>query len=310
MLADQMISCVEYIHNKNFIHRDIKPDNFVMGLNENANQVFVIDYGLAKKYRDQHTHMHIPYVEGKSLTGTARYASVGALRGLEQSRRDDLESLGFVWLYLLRGSLPWMGLHIKEQGKKYQQICDAKNRTSFHELCHGFPVEFVRYFETVRALKFTERPNYSALRAAFREVFLRHGFQYDYKYDWTAQTDQRCQTPTPEVQRKPVAVRPLPVSKLGTARRSESKGRPQVKIQPEIPKQPRAVRRRLELPPSSSMATKLSKDVSKWLDESPEVTARRGRGPPVFEGTKRMILPPWMTQPPLTRTTKVGHNNS
>jgi casein kinase 1 len=104
MLADQMLSCVEFIHSKNFVHRDIKPDNFVMGLGDVSNQVFIIDYGLAKKYRDPHSQMHIPYVEGKSLTGTARYASVAALRGIEQSRRDDLESLGVNWLYLLRVS--------------------------------------------------------------------------------------------------------------------------------------------------------------------------------------------------------------
>jgi casein kinase 1 len=184
MLADQMISCVEYIHNKNFIHRDIKPDNFVMGLGEHSNQVFIIDYGLAKKYRDQHTHMHIPYVEGKSLTGTARYASVAALRGIEQSRRDDLESLGFVWLYLLRGSLPWMGLTGRDQKQKYDRICDVKSKISFEELCRGFPSEFIRFFNTVRNLRFTEKPNYAELRQLFRTLFIREGFLYDYKYDW------------------------------------------------------------------------------------------------------------------------------
>jgi serine/threonine protein kinase len=184
MLADQMLSCVEYIHNKNFIHRDVKPDNFMMGLGDASNQVFIIDFGLAKKYRDPHTHVHITYADGKSLTGTARYASVGALRGIEQSRRDDLESLGFVWLYLLRGSLPWMGLTGHDQKQKYERICDVKSQTTFENLCRGFPVEFVRYFRSVRSLRFAEKPNYTELRAMFHALFIREGFVYDYKYDW------------------------------------------------------------------------------------------------------------------------------
>lgn len=110
-LADQMLGRVEYIHNKCFIHRDIKPDNFLMGIGaRRVNTVFLIDYGLAKKYRDMRTRTHIPYREGKSLTGTARYASVNAHLGIEQSRRDDLESLGYVLVYLAKGSLPWQGL--------------------------------------------------------------------------------------------------------------------------------------------------------------------------------------------------------
>lgn len=194
MLADQMISCVEFIHNKNFIHRDIKPDNFAMGLGSNSNQVFIIDYGLSKKYRDQHTHTHIPYIEGKSLTGTARYASVGALKGYEQSRRDDLESLGFVWLYLLRGNLPWMGLNGRDQRQKYNRICEVKSRTSFSELCQGFPNEFVKYFNTVRGLKFTEKPNYSELKQMFRDLFNKLGYVYDYKYDWNTSSSSTNQS--------------------------------------------------------------------------------------------------------------------
>lgn len=106
MLADQMIARVEYLHAKNFLHRDIKPDNFLIGLGRKANLVYVIDYGLAKKYRDSRTNQHIPYREGKSLTGTARYASISTHIGIEQSRRDDMEGLAYVFMYFLRGSLP------------------------------------------------------------------------------------------------------------------------------------------------------------------------------------------------------------
>ena len=185
MVADQMLSCVEFIHNKNYIHRDIKPDNFVMGLAKNSTQVFVIDFGLAKRYRDKVTHEHIKFITGKSLTGTARYASVGALSGCEQSRRDDLESLGYVWVYLLRGNLPWMGINIRNQKEKYARICEVKKKTSFEQLCEGLPEEFVTYFHEIRKLGFTETPKYSEYRQMFRDLFLRKGFVYDMVYDWT-----------------------------------------------------------------------------------------------------------------------------
>ncbi|XP_071721596.1 casein kinase 1-like protein 11 isoform X2 [Rutidosis leptorrhynchoides] len=184
MLADQLISRVEYMHSRSFIHRDLKPDNFLMGLGRRANQVCIIDFGLAKKYRD-HIHRHIPYRENKNLTGTARYASVNTHLGIEQSRRDDLESLGFVMMYFLRGSLPWQGLKAGTKKQKYDRISEKKTLTTFDVLCKSYPTEFNTYFHYCRSLKFDERPDYSYLRKLFRDLFIREGYQLDYVYDWT-----------------------------------------------------------------------------------------------------------------------------
>ncbi|OHS98038.1 Casein kinase I isoform delta-B [Tritrichomonas foetus] len=184
MLADQMLSTLEYIHTRHFIHRDIKPDNFVFGVNDKSNQLYIIDFGLSKKYRDPKTLEHIPYNVYEELTGTARYASINALRGVEQSRRDDLESLGYMFLYFLRGFLPWQGIVPKVPKQKNNEILKMKQNTSIEELCEGLPEEFAKYLKSVRHLKFSAQPNYSEYRQMFRDLFQRQGFVYDYHYDW------------------------------------------------------------------------------------------------------------------------------
>jgi len=197
LLADQLISRIEFIHSRHFIHRDIKPDNFLMGLGKRGNLVYIIDFGLAKRYRDSRTQLHIPYRENKNLTGTARYASINTHIGVEQSRRDDLESLGFVLMYFNRGSLPWQGLRAATKRQKYERISEKKMSTPIEVLCHGYPSEFCTYLTYCRSLRFEEKPDYTYLRQLLRNLFHRQGFTYDYVFDWNmlkfSQNDPRQQ---------------------------------------------------------------------------------------------------------------------
>lgn len=185
MLADQMLDRLEYVHSRGIIHRDIKPDNFMMGYGNLAHKLYIIDFGLARRYRDARTCQHIPYREGKSLTGTARYCSIQTHIGVEQSRRDDLEGVGYMLLYFVKGMLPWQGHQSPTKEAKYKYISCCKLSTPVGALCGGLPVEFASYINYTRSLGFDEKPDYAYLRGLFRWLFHRCGYDRDYVYDWT-----------------------------------------------------------------------------------------------------------------------------
>ncbi|ORY73601.1 kinase-like domain-containing protein [Leucosporidium creatinivorum] len=186
MTAKQMITRIQTIHEKNLIYRDIKPDNFLIGRpgTKTANMIHAIDFGMAKQYRDPKTKQHIPYRERKSLSGTARYMSINMHLGREQSRRDDLESLGHVFMYFLRGALPWQGLKAATNKQKYEKIGEKKQSTPVKDLADGFPEEFAIYLNYVRKLGFEETPDYDFLRELFTKAIVKAGEVEDDVYDW------------------------------------------------------------------------------------------------------------------------------
>ncbi|KAM0683674.1 Palmitoylated plasma membrane-bound casein kinase [Mitosporidium daphniae] len=185
LLAIQMITRVQSIHEHNLIYRDIKPDNFLIGRKDKSHIIYIVDFGMAKHYRDPKTRVHIPYRERKSLSGTARYMSINTHLGREQSRRDDLEALGNVLLYFLRGSLPWQGLKAPTNKLKYEKIGEKKQQVSILELCLRFPEEFSAYIYYVRKLGFEDTPDYGYLKGLFIDLASRLEVQNPFVFDWT-----------------------------------------------------------------------------------------------------------------------------
>ena len=186
MLAYQMIDILEFIHQRHIIHRDIKPSNFLMGLGKSSLDLFIIDFGFAKKYRSNKTSKLNGMTKGHKLTGTARFSSINAMKGVEQSCRDDLESLAYVLYYFLKGSLPWQGIKEKTIEEMNKKILDKKMKIKSEELGQNLPIQFCEFLEYAKTLKYDEQPNYNLFKKKMKEIICIDNDEsnFDKIYDW------------------------------------------------------------------------------------------------------------------------------
>ena len=182
MVAIQIIDRIQYIHSKNIIHQDIKPENFLVG-NPDTSIIYIIDFGLSKKYRSSRTGKLFSFSKNNKFYGTMNFSSINAMKGYQMSRRDDMISIGYMLIYLINGKLPWS---ILEKGKleRFRKILSIKSNTTNEELCKYLPIEFYEYMNYVKSLKFEEKPNYIYLRKLFLSVLDKMNDKYDLKFSW------------------------------------------------------------------------------------------------------------------------------
>ena len=184
MIADQILTRLNYIHDLGIIHRDMKPENFLVPNHVRDTTIYIIDFGLARKYIDPKTNSHIPFREGRSITGTVRYISTNVHKGYEQSRRDDLLSLCYIICYFIRGELPWDSVKAKVKEEKYKEIFEIKQEYNAEKLSENFPIELKIFFEYVFQLEFETKPNYTYLKSLISKAIENTGNVNDMAFDW------------------------------------------------------------------------------------------------------------------------------
>eukprot|EP01017_Pseudomicrothorax_dubius_P050761 TRINITY_DN9658_c0_g1_i5.p1 TRINITY_DN9658_c0_g1~~TRINITY_DN9658_c0_g1_i5.p1 ORF type:complete len:565 (-),score=86.66 TRINITY_DN9658_c0_g1_i5:163-1857(-) len=293
ILADQMLTRIEALHAKGFLHRDIKPENFVMGSGKTSRMLYLIDFGLSKAWRDG-SGRHIPYKENKGMVGTARYASTNSHAGVEQSRRDDLESIGYLLVYFLKGRLPWQNLPCSSKSDKYAKIADVKSQTSAVVLCKDLPPVFITYFGYVKSLGFADAPDYKYLRKLFRQMFIQNGYDMEMPYDWLRQNDNS--SPKTNAKRKEDAnfIKFEEILKEGRSRESRRHTVAERNIEKKAEERPKILVNEVEVARSKKKAeTNLRMEPVKSSDNIPRPDLGLAGKIPSFiaDVSKDMLLP-------------------
>ena len=183
MIGLQILDRLEYVHSKYIIHRDIKADNFLVGLN-NTSIIYIIDFGLAKQYKSRKTGKHVKYTINKKWSGTSRFASANTLRGVEPSRRDDLESFCYLLLYLMKGSLPWDYINEESEINEILLIYKMKQYMTPEMLFYDLPKQMANFYRYCKNLDFDEKPNYKYLRSLLLSILNHMGEQNDLHFCW------------------------------------------------------------------------------------------------------------------------------